>query len=161
MLGIVFCVFFIISSLHCGETSAIIHNCQVCLTVMNSLCWYVSSNVLPYITATYLHFGLIGHKDIVKDVLWFIQMQLCKPKPFCHFLFSNNKLSPANFSKQVILVHSLTLTCNMLTKTYRLRWLFFFFSISLNTADREFSGNSTRGNIGSCLECFTLTILQM
>lgn len=127
---------FIIFSLHCGGTLAN----SVCLTVMNSLCWYVSSNVMPYIKAKYLHFGLISLKDIVKDLLWFIQMHLCKPKSFCHVLFSNNKVSPANFSEQVILVRSLTLTCNMLTKAYRLRCSspFFLFNFSEHCRQRIF-----------------------
>ncbi|MEE6525370.1 hypothetical protein FKM82_025322 [Ascaphus truei] len=56
--------------------------------------------------AKHLHFGLVCPKDIVPEVLWFVQMQLCKPKPCCHVLFREKRLSPGNPSKQTILVQS-------------------------------------------------------
>jgi len=46
-----------------------------------------------YIITKNLHFGLVSSKDIVLEVLWFVQMQLYKLRPFCHFLFRKKMLS--------------------------------------------------------------------
>ncbi|MEE6520624.1 hypothetical protein FKM82_018546 [Ascaphus truei] len=53
-----------------------------------------------------LQFGLVCPKDIVPEVLCFVQMQLGKTKPCCHVLFREKRLSPGNPSKQTILVQS-------------------------------------------------------
>lgn len=34
-----------------------------------------------------LHIGLICSKDIVSELMWLVQMQLCKLKSRCHILF--------------------------------------------------------------------------
>ncbi|MEE6509716.1 hypothetical protein FKM82_027428 [Ascaphus truei] len=65
--------------------------------------WFLPSVALC-IVAKHLHFGLICRKDIVPEVLWFVQMQLCKPKPCCHVLLREKRLCPGNPSKQTILV---------------------------------------------------------
>lgn len=54
----------------------------------------------------YLHFGPVCPRDIVPDVLQFIQMQLCKSKLCCHVLFIEKRLSPGTSSKQDMLVQS-------------------------------------------------------
>ena len=54
--------------------------------------WLIASHLTP--------------KDIVPEVLWFHQMQLCKPKPCYHILFKEKRLSSGNPSKQAILAHS-------------------------------------------------------
>ncbi|MEE6527760.1 hypothetical protein FKM82_029362 [Ascaphus truei] len=69
-------------------------------------CVWFSPNVALCIMTKHLHFGLVCPKDIVPEVLWFVQMQLCKHKPCCHFLFREKRLSPGNPSKQTILVQS-------------------------------------------------------
>jgi len=60
-----------------------------CLTVsMKWLCWYAVSNMINCLNS-----GLVCSKNIVPGVLWFVQMQLCKPKLCCHVLFKEKKLS--------------------------------------------------------------------
>ncbi|MEE6509708.1 hypothetical protein FKM82_027409 [Ascaphus truei] len=53
----------------------------------------MTQNVALCTMAKHLHFGLVCPKDIVQEVLWFVQMQLCKPKPCCHVLFREKRLS--------------------------------------------------------------------
>jgi len=55
-------------------------------------------------------FGCICPKDIVPEVLWFGQMQLCKPKQCCHVLFREKMFSflgVGNCSKRFPLVNNL------------------------------------------------------
>ncbi len=46
-----------------------------------------SSNVALCIMTKHLHLGLICSKEIVLEVLWFVQMQVCKLKLCCHVFF--------------------------------------------------------------------------
>ncbi len=72
-----------------------------------------------HIMAKHLHFGLICSKDIVLEILWFVQMQLCKPKLCCH-AFLEKRLSSGKPSKHAILVpyfsNCTILSFNMLTE---------------------------------------------
>jgi len=74
------------------------------------LCWYAvfgfCPNVALCIMAKHLYFCLVCLKNIIPEVLWFVQMQLCKPQPCCHVLFRDKKLSPGNPSKQAIFLLS-------------------------------------------------------
>jgi len=54
----------------------------------------------------HLHISLICPKDIVPEVLRFVQMNLCKPKLSCHVPLRENRLSPGNPSNQAIIFQS-------------------------------------------------------
>jgi len=51
--------------------------------------------ISPCIMTKHLHFGFICPKDIVPEVLCFVQMLIVKSKPRCHVLFRDKSLSPA------------------------------------------------------------------
>lgn len=51
----------------------------------------------------HLYLGLICWKDIVPDVLWFIQRKVCKILLTCSF--QRNQVFPFNLSKQAFLFH--------------------------------------------------------
>jgi len=59
------------------------------------------------------------------EVLWFVQIQLCKPKLCCHVLFREKRLSPTTLPKKpylfsfFLIILSWTLTFNMLTEACR------------------------------------------
>lgn len=57
------------------------------------------------VCADMLYF-VFSTQDIVPEVLWFFQMQLSKPKPCCHVIFKETRLSPGNPSKQGVFVQS-------------------------------------------------------
>ena len=56
-------------------------------------CVWFSPNVLLCVMTKHLHFGLVSPKDIVPEVLWSVQMQLCITKLCCHVLFGETRLS--------------------------------------------------------------------
>lgn len=60
-----------------------------------------------YIMASHLHFGVYCPKDIVQDNLWFVEMQLCKLKLYCHVVFREKRVSPGSPCKQAVLVQFL------------------------------------------------------
>lgn len=98
-----------------------------------------------------LHFCLFCKKEIVPDVLQFVQMQLCKLMPRCHDLFKEDGLSPGKSLKQAVLVQSHS-DCMPWTWTFRCEHVFCFFIFW------DFSEHckceSTPGKIPSCHECF-------
>lgn len=65
-------------------------------------CVWFSPNVALCIHLKHLHFGLVSPKDIVPEVLSFVQMQLCKRKPCCHDLFREKRLSPSHLFTEAI-----------------------------------------------------------
>ncbi len=55
--------------------------CDLCYEMFELICSLrFSPNMALSLMVKHLHFGLICSKDIVLEVLWFVQMQLCKPK---------------------------------------------------------------------------------
>ncbi len=81
-----------------------------------------SPNVPLCIMVKHLHFGLICSKDIVLEVLWFVQMQLCKPKPCCHAFLDRRGFFLASLPNMSYLSHIFLtvllwiLSFNMLTE---------------------------------------------
>jgi len=132
-------------------------NHQTSISVMDS--WY-EVFVCLCIIVKHLHFGLVCPKDFVPDVLRFVQMQLCKPKPW--------QPSPGNSSKHAILVSSFsncmpwTLTIYMLTEACRVWGVATgCFAISLSIARFDLGVNlleclSSPGKIGNSVEWFPL-----
>lgn len=50
-------------------------------------CIRFSPNVVLHIIVKIRHFGLVCTKDIVAEVLWFDQVQLCRPTVSCATMF--------------------------------------------------------------------------
>lgn len=50
-------------------------------------CAWFSPNVPLCIMGQRLHFGFVCLKDVLPEVLWLVQMQLCWPKQCCYVLF--------------------------------------------------------------------------
>lgn len=86
------------------------------------LCEYVwfSINVVLYIKARRFHFGLVRPENIVPEVSWFIQMQLCKYKLSCYVLCREKRLF---LSKQATFAqcfsNSAVISFNLLTEACR------------------------------------------
>lgn len=76
------------------------------------------------IMAEHLHFGLIFLNAVVPEVLWFVQLQLFKPRLCCHVLFKQKKLSPGNPVKQATLAQLFSnctvMKVNMLSEAWSL-----------------------------------------
>lgn len=94
-----------------AKQAQIITSSPPCLTAGLWCLWrYALFGILPnmvlWIMDKQIYFVLICLKAIIPEVLWYIQIQLCKPKPCCHIHFKEKMLSPGNPSKQPILVHS-------------------------------------------------------
>lgn len=70
--------------------------------------WF-SPNMVPGVLAKHLHVGLICSKDIVPDILRFVQKHLCKPMLCCHVLFIAEIFS----WQTIIRVHFLTEACSV------------------------------------------------
>ena len=81
--------------------------------------------MLLCVMTKHLHFGLNCPKDIVPEVLGFVQMQLCKLKQYYHVLVKEKKLLPENCPKKsyllsiFLIVLSLTLPFNKITEASR------------------------------------------
>jgi len=62
-----------------------------CLTIdIKCLCSHAVLTL--YLMATHPYFGLVGPKNTAWEVVWFVQMQLCKPKLCYHVLFREKRL---------------------------------------------------------------------
>jgi len=110
------------SPVHAWESVGVMLKCCIC-------CIWFSSNVALCIMAKHLHFGLVCPNNIV---LWFVQMQLCKP--IRGFLMITLPKKPYLFSF-LLIVLSWTLTFNMLTEACRV-WdeALGFFAVPLSSA---------------------------
>lgn len=58
------------------------------------------------IMARYRHFSLICTKDVVTEVVRFVQILICKPKLRCHVLYRAKRLFLGHLSKQANPVRS-------------------------------------------------------
>lgn len=74
---------------------------------------FISSNVELCLMARHLHFGPTCPNKIGWNVLWFVQVQICKPKLYCHvfvlegfFARRKKRFSPGNIFKQATLEQS-------------------------------------------------------
>lgn len=74
---------------------------------------FISSNVELCVMARHLNFGPTCPKKIGWNVLWFVQMQICKSKLYCHvfvlegfFARRKKRFSPGNIFKQATLEQS-------------------------------------------------------
>ena len=94
----------------------------------------------------HLHCGLMCPKDIVPEVLRFVQMQLYQPKLCRHVLFREKRLSAATLPNKPylfsLIVLSWTLTFNMLTEACRV-WdvAHLLFAVSLSITQSDFGVN--------------------
>lgn len=61
---------------------------------------------LYIIMAKYPHFSLICIKDVVTEVVRFVQILICKPKLRCHVLYREKRLFLGHLPKQAIPVGS-------------------------------------------------------
>lgn len=79
-----------------------------------------------------LYCGLVSPKDTALEVLWIVQMQLCKLQLYCYVPFRGMRLSLGAFSKQavhvqahseqdrgIVLTHAGTIQNNKLPKVVR------------------------------------------
>ncbi len=123
-----------------------------------------SPNVLLCIMAKHLHFGLICSKVIVLENVWFVQMQLCKPKPCCHACldcffwqaFQTCHTCPifSNFTVMNLIISHVN------WGLWSLRWsswvVCHFSEHYMVWSWGECAGMSTPGRIGVCFECLPL-----
>ena len=68
------------------------------------LVWSIFTNFRLGINVKHLHFGLVCPKEIVPEVLWFVQVQLYNPKSCCYVVFREMGISSGNPCKQVLFV---------------------------------------------------------
>lgn len=108
------------------------------------------------ISSRYVHFGLIYPKDIITEVSYVVQLQLCKLKSGYHVLLQEKILSSWESFQTSYLLFSFsflitwTLIFNMLTKACRV--MFYTFSEHCTVwLWGEFVSTS-----GYCLQCFPL-----
>ena len=135
-------------------------SCQVLIC-----CVCFLPNVVLCIIEKLFHSGLVPPKDIVPDVLWFVQIYHYKPVACSHFLCREKSLSPDNPSNQAILVSSFfqlysrkLLTFNMLAIFDRV-WdgalgLFCSFSYHLSDLGLNLLGHPLLGKLAACLNVF-------
>ncbi len=80
--------------------------CDFCYEVYVLICLLYFHQTYQ-IMSKYLHFGLICSQVIVLEVLWFVQMQLCKPKPCCHAFLDGRSFLLASLPNRSCLSHIL------------------------------------------------------
>lgn len=109
------------------------------------------------ISSRYVYFGLIYPKDIITEVSYVVQLQLCKLKSGYHVLLQEKILSSWESFQTSYLLFSFsflitwTLIFNMLTKACRV--IFYTFSEHCSV----WLGGEFVSTSGYCLQCFPLT----